>query len=56
MEAVILIGIVILYIVYKGAEAVSEGVAQARISKDMERIRQENIATTSRLINGGNKS
>lgn len=49
MEAVILIGIVIVWMVIKGSQAVSDGVAQARIGRQMDEIRKANIESSRRL-------
>lgn len=49
MEAVILIGIVIVWMAIKGSQAVSDGVAQARIGRQMDEIRKANIESSRRL-------
>lgn len=49
MEAFILISIVIVFVCYKGYHAVSDGFAQAKIGREVERIKRENIESSRRL-------
>lgn len=49
MEAFILIGIVIAFVCYNGYHAVSDGFAQAKIGREVERIKRENIESSRRL-------
>ena len=53
MEAFILISIVIVFVCYKGYHAVSDGFAQAKIGREVERIKRENIESSRRLWDKG---
>ena len=54
MEAIIIIGIVIVWFVYKACEATSEGVAQVRVQKEMDKILQYNISVVRQRYDTNN--
>ena len=53
MEAFILISIVIVFVCYNGYHAVSDGFTQAKIGREVERIKRENIESSRRLWGKG---
>lgn len=51
MEAIILIGIVIVWFIYKASQAASEGLAQVKVQKEMDKILQDNISVVRQKYN-----
>lgn len=49
MEAIILIGIIIVWVAFKASQTVSDGVAQARMHDQIADIRKKNIESSRRL-------
>ena len=49
MEAIILIGIIIVLVVFKAFQTVSDGITQARIQNQIDNIRKKNIESSRQL-------